>query len=383
MKQKVLVAGALLMVICTLLGLALRAGGVALSLSPAAAPAPVDETPAAGEAAVVGPHETTIGRAGRAWRNLGDFEATVAVLRADGTALAAARLWFAKPNRVRLQTIRPAAGASEGATLVFDGTRLWVYSPADGRVIAVEGPARALLLARFLVPPPLPALPLLELASFLESLAGRDDARVVGEEVLDGHATILVEVGPAGQQLWLAGESGQPYQLSFLNPAGDQRFSLRLAELATDVGLADDLFRLEIPAGVQVLKADLPQTAARLGWWSPPAAGLAGTPFPVLAPPAGEAAPGAPAAYVASLGEQQAVIIPLAGEAYLLETAAATPAPELPGTVVALDDGTVAYRSQVGPATTLTWVRAGTRITLVGEVTPERALALANGLVPR
>ncbi len=380
MAKKALLAGVLLSAAAILLGFALRDHGTILALLPT--PTVAEEVPGSGEAMFIGPPETVVGRAGRVWSELKDFEATATIENAEGAVLTEARLWFAKPNRWRLQMVRPAAEAGEGTTLAFDGTRLWIYAPAEQQVVVVEGPAQAVLLARFLAPPLLPAPAFLELASFMQSLPARDDARVLGEEVPAGHRATLVEVGPNRQQLWLAEDSGLPYQLSFDTVAGTRRLNLRFSELAIDVGLADRLFHLEVPAGAQVMKADLPLLASRLGWWSPPTPELAGTPYRVLLPSAAAPAPGMPALYVALLGEQRAAIAPLAGETYLLENSTSAPIADLPGQGVTLSDGTAAYRLQVGSVTMLTWERSGTRLTLIGEVTPERALALANGLPP-
>lgn len=317
----------------------------------------------------------------RGWRDLESFEATVLIAGSNGreSATTEARLWFARPNRFRLQATGSADGTVKaGTTLAFDGQRLAAYLPAEQRVVAVDGAARALLVSAAAPPAPLPVLQLIELQPALDALATRQDARLTVERAEDGQAIDVVAAGPL--RVWLKGDTGLPLRVASYLPGGEPHFEVYFTEVFADFRPPDDFFSLRLPASAREENLDGGDLSASLGWRQASPAEAGADWSPLLTPGGLPTGIEVTSLWVDGAGPNRREIGRLSvdgDEAFLIAAAAGLPSLHLPGEATTLAGGGEAGALAVDDTIVVAWTRGDTQLTLIGRMERQRALALA------
>jgi len=140
-----------------------------------------------------------------------------------------------------------------GATIVSDGSQVWMYFPGENRVVVGEvGPDE----------PSSPRYMIQHMDEIIQRVLDASEVQLLGEEEVAGTATYKLEftpkegeeaVLPPGSKatLWVDQERWVALQAHFSGGAiGEGRMRVRSFDLNT--GLADDRFQFEIPEGAEV-----------------------------------------------------------------------------------------------------------------------------------
>lgn len=166
-------------------------------------------------------------------------------------------VWEKRPGRTRAEMLQSSSAEYEGAVLVSDGQQLWVYLPAENKVVAEE------------IGPDEPAGPrqlMSMMDEVIQHVVENSEVRLAGEEEVAGVPTYKLEFTakegdetllPAGSTatLWVDQERWVVLQAHFLGqPVGEGWMRVRSFEV--NVGLADDLFVFEVPDGAEVHTAE-------------------------------------------------------------------------------------------------------------------------------
>ena len=147
-------------------------------------------------ASITGPQ--LISQVQTAVANLNTFHGTISVNvnspAMNGGASVTAEVWASKPNlgRIEIKSISMPANAEKhapnltGATLVFDGSKGWIYTPADNHVYvaSIDGQKIANL----------PAQALTQLQSKIGDLLAQSDVKVIGDAQVNGRATTEIQI---------------------------------------------------------------------------------------------------------------------------------------------------------------------------------------------
>lgn len=147
-------------------------------------------------ASVTGPQ--LIGQVQSALANLNTFHGTISVNvnspALNGQISVTAEVWASKPNlgRVVIKSITMPTNAEKhtpnltGATMVFDGSKAWAYTPADNHVYTanVDGQKIAKL----------PTEALTQMQRKIGDLMAISDIKVVGDEQVNGRDTTKIEI---------------------------------------------------------------------------------------------------------------------------------------------------------------------------------------------
>lgn len=190
-----------------------------------------------------------------------DFSATVAVTA--GSENVTARLFQKDPGCYRLEYLEPAEIA--GTIVVSNGTRKWRYDPATRTALTVAGPY---MNAAFSEPPYHGWAE--EVRGYKETVAeslAEQNASYRGTEIVGGRTAYLLEVAGDSKlfeaptryreavhrlKVWIDAETWLPLGVDMYGREGDLILSARYTDPSANIGLPDDLFVFDPPAGVEV-----------------------------------------------------------------------------------------------------------------------------------
>ena len=279
------------------------------------------------------------------------------------------RVTYAKPWRLRVETIAPAEHAGE--TFVYDGETVTLWWPKEGvavRLRGVHAPTQPEVLAH------------LERAA--KAALRRYTFEYRGEAVvIAGRRTEEWRLRPARKdtyalehRVWNDGKTTLPLKMVFPTKKGPPWYAYEFKELTWDVPVAPDAFTLALPENAVVFEWDLAgpgisiDDARRQMNFT-----LA---LPTVLPKG-----------LALVKAARSTTLPLLALAYeqgatrvWITEAKATPlAPKPLGKAITIG-GAPATLTFLGPWATVTWERAGTAITLTGNLPFPELVALAESV---
>jgi outer membrane lipoprotein-sorting protein len=166
-------------------------------------------------------------------------------------------VWEKKPDKTRVETLESSDPDLAGAVIVGDGQQVWMYSPAENRVLVSEVGADE------------PSSPR-DLIRFMEQIIQRmldaSEMKLLGEEDVAGVPTYKLELTPkegedailpvdAKVTLWVDQERWVVLRAHMISDLlGEASMRVRSFELNT--GLGDDLFQFEVPEGAEVASVE-------------------------------------------------------------------------------------------------------------------------------
>jgi outer membrane lipoprotein-sorting protein len=172
-----------------------------------------------------------------------------------------AEVWEKSPNKLRAEVLQASLSELVGMTLVSDGQQGWFYEPAHNQVTV--GPAAE-------IETPLPQEMLDSLQEVIQQGLDVSNAELVGEEKVAGRETYKLTLSPKEDAppemfaeegtitLWVDKEQWIVLKGTFEAGTFGQG-SMEIQSFELNPGLADDLFRFEVPAGVEVIDIESQQ----------------------------------------------------------------------------------------------------------------------------
>jgi outer membrane lipoprotein-sorting protein len=172
-----------------------------------------------------------------------------------------AEVWEKSPNKLRMEVIEASRADLEGMLLVSDGVQAMAFNPA--RNLATVGPVAE-------VETPLPQQMLTELQDVVQHLLDASNAELVGEEPVAGVDAYKLTLTPKEEDeqglfigggtatVWVDKERWVVLKARYDgNTFGQGEMEVTSFELNS--GLADDVFRFEVPEGAHVVDAKAQQ----------------------------------------------------------------------------------------------------------------------------
>ena len=172
-----------------------------------------------------------------------------------------AEVWEKTPNKLRLEVLEASRADLEGMMLVSDGEQATAYNPS--RNLATVGPVGE-------IETPLPQQMLAELQHLVQALLDASNAELTGEEMVAGQEAYKLTLTPKeeeGQELfpgggtatvWVDKERWIVLKATYDGSTFGQG-EMEVQSFELNPGLADDLFRFEVPEGVEVLDVEAQQ----------------------------------------------------------------------------------------------------------------------------
>ncbi len=166
-------------------------------------------------------------------------------------------VWEKKPNKIRMQLLESSDSEFVGATIVSDGSQVWMYFPGENRVVVGEvGPDE----------PSSPRYMLQHMDEIIQRVLDASEVQLLGEEEVAGTATYKLEftpkqgeeaVLPPGSKatLWVDQERWVALQAHF-SGGGVGEGWMRVRSFELNTGLADGRFQFEIPEGAEVASVE-------------------------------------------------------------------------------------------------------------------------------
>ena len=339
--------------------------------------------------------EELIARAAQFWAETHSFDATADIVTRtdDGTTATTARIWFERPDNVRLQVIEGSDGLAEGSTAVFDGNTLWIYRPDENKAMVIEGTPNVLFAGRTPTPLLVETLQITQLPDLMLNLAQNSTVRVAGEDTVGDKPVQVVEAIPATedyqfgvQRFWIEEATGLPLRIELTRPDGTTFFFLEIQEFNRNVELPDAFFRFVPPEGAEVTRVQPTETTVEMQWRDVSLdEARAQTDFVILTwaqlPPGLQQR----AVRLGTADGMTAVALTYDRDGtdltILIQHGARFETPDLPGAeTVRLDDARTAQVLTIDKATQITWTQAGTRVKMITELPRDQAIALARDL---
>jgi outer membrane lipoprotein-sorting protein len=174
------------------------------------------------------------------YEKLTDFRANVAIVTMSTylgeTSESSGILYARTPNLMRVELAAPVE-----QTVVFDGRHMYVYVAGGEQVLRYTGSDVAFLV---------------DLPAALDSLSADYDVELAAEtagRAFELHLTAREEAAVFGEiRLWIDRQTLLALRADFHDRAGNNT-SYRLSNYRLNVGLSSDLFKLDVPAGVEVV----------------------------------------------------------------------------------------------------------------------------------
>lgn len=145
-------------------------------------------------------------------------------------------LYARTPNLMRVELAAPVE-----QTVVFDGRHMYVYVAGGEQVLRYAGSDVAFLV---------------DLPAALDNLSADYDVELAAEtagRAFELHLTAREEAAVFGEiRLWIDGKTLLALRADFHDRAGNNT-SYRLSNYRLNVGLSSDLFKLDVPAGVEIV----------------------------------------------------------------------------------------------------------------------------------
>ena len=169
-------------------------------------------------------------------------------------------VWEKEPNKTRVETLESSDPELAGAVVVADGQQVWMYLPAENKVMVGEVGSDE---------PSSPRDMIQFMEEMIERMLDASEVKLVGEEDVAGAATYKLELSPkegeeavlpvdAKVTLWVDQERWVVLRAHLVSDlVGEASMRVRSFELNT--GLADDLFQFEIPEGAHVTTVESKQ----------------------------------------------------------------------------------------------------------------------------
>jgi len=318
-----------------------------------------------------------------------DAHAVVTVnVNIQGLELSAtAEVWEKSPDKLRAEVLQASQAELVGMTLVSDGQQGWVYDPAHKQVTV--GPAAE-------IETPLPQEMLSSLQDVIQQVLDVSNVELAGEEAVAERQAYKLTLTPkenappemfAGDgtmTLWVDKEQWIVLKATYEASTFGQG-SIEVQSFELNPGLADDIFRFEVPEGVEVIDTASQQIEPLTLDEAKTQAG-----FPLLVP--GYVPEGATlievfkatesfvlrydhspqVSFTVVQGEKLSQIAPL-------ESAAATMAATLQDVTVRGREAT-AITDEAGGNTLLYWSENGVTVMVAGHISLDEALKVAESL---
>jgi outer membrane lipoprotein-sorting protein len=195
--------------------------------------------------------------------NTQDAHAIVSVTaNIQGTEIAAkAEMWEKAPNKVRAVVLEASQPELNGAIMTSDGQQGWLYHPS--RDVVMTGPVEQ-------IDTPLPQEMLLEMQEVIQRVLDASDVELVGEDTVAGRDAYQLTLSPqeGSEQeifpgngtatLWVDKEQWFVLKATYqADMIGQGEIVVESFEL--NPGLGEDLFTFDIPDGVEVVDIEAQQ----------------------------------------------------------------------------------------------------------------------------
>lgn len=179
------------------------------------------------------------------YEKLNDFQARITIVTMSAylgeTSESSGVLYARAPDLVRVELAAPAA-----QTVVYDGRHTCVYVEGGDQAFRYPGSGVAYLV---------------DLPGALERLSADYDVALVSEtaaRTFELHLTARTNAAAFAKiHLWIDGPTLLARRTDFYDAAGNNT-SYRLSDYRLNLGLAPDLFTLDLPPGVEVVDVSGP-----------------------------------------------------------------------------------------------------------------------------
>jgi outer membrane lipoprotein-sorting protein len=162
-------------------------------------------------------------------------------------------VWEKSPDKLRAQVLEASEPDLAGSLLVSDGEQAWAYNPARNLVMIGEAAE---------METPLPQEMLVSLQETIQELLNATDVKLESEEELAGQEVYKLTLTPkeGGEMdmvdgtatLWVDKKQWIVLKATF-EAIGVGQGSMEVQSFDLNPGLADDLFKFEVPEGAKVV----------------------------------------------------------------------------------------------------------------------------------
>ncbi|MGD8738206.1 MAG: DUF2092 domain-containing protein [Anaerolineae bacterium] len=195
--------------------------------------------------------------------NTQDAHAIVSVsATVQGTQIAAkAEMWEKAPNKARATVLESSQPELDGMIMTSDGQQGWLYYPS--RDVVMTGPVEQM-------DTPLPQEMLIEMQEVIQRVLDASDVELVGEDSVAGRDAYQLTLSPqegteqeifpgnGTATLWVDKEQWFVLKAAYqADMIGQGEIVVESFEL--NPGLSDDLFTFEVPDGVEVVDIEAQQ----------------------------------------------------------------------------------------------------------------------------
>jgi outer membrane lipoprotein-sorting protein len=165
------------------------------------------------------------------------------------TSTESGEIYVRKDSKLRIDFITP-----DPRTIIRNGDNLYIYTPKINRVEEYNIGKNRALADQYLA---------LGFGTRTENLKKNYDVTMTGEEDLDGHKMVLVELVPhsdevrkqiAKIQMWVDEASWLPVQQKFLEAGSGDYFMSKYKNVMKNLKIGDGKFKADWPKGTKVEK---------------------------------------------------------------------------------------------------------------------------------
>jgi outer membrane lipoprotein-sorting protein len=165
------------------------------------------------------------------------------------TSTESGEIYVRKDSKLRIDFIAP-----DPRTIIRNGDNLYIYTPKINRVEEYNIGKNRALADQYLA---------LGFGTRAESLKKSYDVSLSGEEELDGHKMVLVELVPRSDEvrkqitkivMWVDEASWMPVQQKFLEAGSGDYFLSRYKNVMKNLKIGDGKFKADWPKGTKIEK---------------------------------------------------------------------------------------------------------------------------------
>lgn len=173
-----------------------------------------------------------------------DLERTKVTVVVNDRSTESGRILVRRDDKMRIELTQP-----DERTILRDGDNFYIYNPKIRRVEEYNLGKKKSVVDQFL---------LLGFGTSGKSLKESYDITLQGEETLDGHKVILIDLIPKTEdvkqqlskiQLWLDESSWLPVQQQFFETGSGDYFIIRYKNMVRNVKISDNEFKPHWPHG--------------------------------------------------------------------------------------------------------------------------------------
>lgn len=174
---------------------------------------------------------------------------------ATGPKTLVSRLWFKKPGQYRIEASNPMMGET---IMVIQGQVMlsWAKDAKQAQRAKLKQEMKDQIAPNY--------------ADALKKMAADKNSRVLGTEYVEGRSVLHIQfrekvanMDEMNTHTWLDKETWMPIITEQYNSAGKLVLRTVIRELRLNKGIADDLFKLEIPAEIKIQEEDREISALR------------------------------------------------------------------------------------------------------------------------